>query len=153
MKTVLGFDLGTKCGWAFGKKAGGLTACGVLRTQPTRFESQGMRYIKFERGVRELIAVYKPDLVVFERVHGHTGTIAAQVYGAYSALLMKQCDEAGIPYEGYTVQQIKKHATTKTNASKALMLGMAKHKYPHLEFETDDAADAAHLTALAISKL
>jgi hypothetical protein len=66
---------------------------------------------------------------------------------------MKQCDEHDIPYEGYTVQQIKKHATTKTIASKALMLGMAKYKYPHLEFETDDVADAAHLCSLAISKI
>lgn len=153
MNSVLAFDLGGTCGWAFGKKPDALSAVGVLRTEPKRFESQGMRYIKFERGVRELLTVYKPDLVVFEKVERHSGTYAAHAYGAFSALLMKQCDEQGIPYEGYTVQAIKKHATTKTHASKELMLGMAKYKYPHLEFETDDAADAAHLCSLALSKL
>lgn len=152
MNRVLGFDLGSKCGWAFSEKPGAPVHSGLLRTEPTRFESQGMRYIKFERGVRELIAAFHPAVVAFERVHAHSSTIAAQVWGAYSSILMKVCDEHDIPYEGFSVQAIKQHATGKGNANKKLMVAAAERRWPDQDIITDDVADALHVMALGLSK-
>lgn len=112
-----------------------------------------MRAIKFERGVTELLATFKPDLVVFETVHRHTSTISAQIWGSYSMALMKLCEELGITYEGHGVGQIKKHATGKGNASKELLVEAAKRRWPEQDIITDDVSDALHLMSLGLSKI
>ena len=152
MNNVLGFDLGSKCGWAFSAAAGAPVHSGLLNTTPTRFESQGMRAIKFERGINALIATWEPKIVAFERVHRHSSTIAGQVWGMYSSLLMKVCDECGVPYEGYSVQEIKKYATGRGNANKELMIKAATRRWPDQDILTDDVADALHIMALGLSK-
>jgi Holliday junction resolvasome RuvABC endonuclease subunit len=152
VKKVLAFDLGTKCGWAFSEAPGAPVHSGLIRTDPTRFESQGMRAIKFERAVKELLLAFKPTHVLFERVHAHSSVIAAQVWGSYSSLLMKVCEEAEVTYEGISVQAIKQHATGKGNATKALMVAAAKRRWPEQDIITDDVADALHLLALGLSK-
>lgn len=146
---ILALDLGTKCGWAFSEQPGEPMHSGLINSAPTRFESQGMRYIKFETAVRTLLQTWQPRAVAFERVHRHSSTIAAQVWGAYSALLMKLCDEAGIEYTGFSVQAIKQHATGKGNASKQMMIAAAERRFPHQDILTDDVADAIHLLQLA----
>jgi len=152
MNNVLGFDLGSKCGWAFSASAGAPVHSGLLVTTPTRFESQGMRMIKFARGVTTLIDTWRPGIVCFERVHRHSSTIAGQVWGAYSARLMEICDENDILYEGYSVQEIKKAATGRGNANKELMIEAAKRRWPDQDILTDDVADALHIMALGLSK-
>jgi crossover junction endodeoxyribonuclease RuvC len=152
VRNVLAFDLGSKCGWAFSAEAGAPVHSGLLVTTPTRFESQGMRAIKFERGINALLDTWRPAIVAFERIHRHTSTIAGQVWGMYSSLLMKICDERDVPYEGYSVQEIKKHATGRGNANKELMIGAASRRWPDQDILTDDVADALHIMALGLSK-
>lgn len=152
MNNVLAFDLGSKCGWAHCAAPGSPVSSGLIRTAPTRFESQGMRGVKFEKAVIALLDAYQPRLVAFERVHRHSSTIAAQVWGAYSTLLMKLCDERDITYKGYSVQEIKKHATGKGNASKELMIAAATRRWPDQHIVTDDVADALHIMALGLKE-
>lgn len=152
MKNVLAFDLGSKCGWAFSAEAGAAVHSGLLVTTPTRFESQGMRAVKFERGVVALVDTWKPGLVCFERVHRHSSTIAGQVWGGFSTLLMKICEERGLLYEGYSVQEIKKAATGRGNAKKELMIAAAKRRWPDQDILTDDVADALHIMAIGLNK-
>jgi Holliday junction resolvasome RuvABC endonuclease subunit len=152
MKNVLGFDLGSKCGWAFSAGAGEAVHSGLLKTTPTRFESQGMRAVKFEKGVLLLMTTFKPDFVAFEEVRRHSSTIAGQVWGLYSGILMKLCEERGITYAGYGVGTIKKHATGKGNASKELMIGAAEVRWPEQDIITDDVADALHIMALGLTQ-
>lgn len=152
MKSVLAFDLGSKCGWAFCTERGAAVHSGLILSTPTRFESQGMRGIKFERAVNALFDSFRPAIVVFERVHAHSSTIAAQVWGAYSTILMKICEERGVPFEGYSVQEIKKHATGKGNAKKDIMVIAARRRWPDQDIISDDVADALHIMALGLSK-
>lgn len=152
MNSVLAFDLGSKCGWAHSAK-GGPVHSGLIKTTPTRFESQGMRAIKFERAVRELLTTFHPGIVYFEEVRRHSSTISAQVWGAYSSLLMKVTDEWGVDYQGVPVGVIKKHATGKGNASKELMIAAAKRRWPEQDVHDDNIADALHIMSLGLSKL
>lgn len=147
MKTVLAFDQAFRnTGWAAGTAAGPI-ACGLIVVSPRRFDSLGSRYLRFEKGVRELITKYKPDLVVFEEHRSHSGVQAAQVLGACTAILMKCCDEVGATYMAVPVLTLKKHATGTHRASKELMVAVAKKKYPTMNVVDDNVADALHMMA------
>lgn len=148
MKRILAFDLGTSAGHA--SYVDGLIQSGLIRTQPTRFESQAIRYIKFERAVVALFDVIKPDIVFFERVHRHVSTIASQVYGGYLTTLMVACEKRGVPFEGLSVQAIKKFAVGRGNAPKELMIAAAKKRFPDQEILSDDVADALWIMALGM---
>jgi Holliday junction resolvasome RuvABC endonuclease subunit len=138
------------CGYAVGD-SNKVTACGCIRTAPGRFESQGMRFLKFERALRELIATHKPRLICFEEHRAHSGVQAAQVLGAVTATIMRVATELGIEYASFPVSRIKKMGAGVHNASKQLMLASARKKYPHLHIENDDVADAVAICALALA--
>jgi Holliday junction resolvasome RuvABC endonuclease subunit len=88
MKTVLAFDQAFQnTGWAVGTSDGPV-ACGLIVVSPRRFDSLGARFLRFEKGIRELLQTHRPALVVFEEHRAHAGVQAAQVLGACSAILM-----------------------------------------------------------------
>ena len=68
---VIGLDLGTKCGWSVLDLNGNRVDSGHWNFQPKRFESAGIRYIKFAKELRTLIAKYSDCKVGFEAVHRH----------------------------------------------------------------------------------
>jgi Holliday junction resolvasome RuvABC endonuclease subunit len=95
MKTVLAFDQAFQnTGWAVGTSDGPV-ACGLIVVSPRRFDSLVARFLRFEKGIRELLHKHRPALVVFEEHRAHAGVQAAQVLGACAAILMKCCDEEG----------------------------------------------------------
>lgn len=151
MNTVLGFDLGASAGWAIGRKDSKIVHSGLIDTKPKRFDSLGLRFLRFETAVRELLVTFKPDLVAFEEVRRHSSTIAGQQWGGYSSSLMRLCAEHDIQYRGFGVGVIKKHATGKGNASKELMTSAAARRYPDQDLLTDDVSDALHIMALGLS--
>ena len=110
---VIGLDLGTKCGWAVLDIAGNRVDSGHWNFQPKRFESAGIRYLKFAKELRTLIDKYPGCKVGFEAVHRHRGVAAAHVYGGLLATMQSVCDSEGpvVPYLGIGVGTIKKHAT------------------------------------------
>lgn len=153
MKTVLAFDQAFRnTGWAAGTAEGPL-ACGLISVSPRRFDSLGSRYLRFEKGVREKISLYQPALVVLEEHRAHSGVQAAQVLGACTAILMKCCDESGVPYMAVPVPTLKKHATGTHRASKELMVAVARKKYPAMHVTDDNVADALHMMAWGIQQL
>ena len=141
---ILALDLGTKCGWALDHTLKN----GTWNLSVRHGESPGIRYIRFEKFLREVLSV-GIDLVAYELVHRHEGTQAAHVYGGLLAVLQSICDQEGVEYQGFGVADIKRHATGKGNANKEMMVKAARESYPSATIEDDNQADALHLLSLA----
>jgi len=131
---TLALDLGTTTGWAMrghdGQRAlRGLITSGTASFRPRRFDGGGMRYLRFVNWLTELDHLSGPIATIwFEEVRRHAGTDAAHVYGGLMATLTAWAEMRGVPYQGVPVGTIKKHATGKGNASKAMMIEAARAK-------------------------
>ena len=149
---IIGLDLGTLTGYAY--TSDGViraTHCGVADFKPRRHEGGGMRFLRFRRFLRELIADPEETIVFFEEVAAHKGTHAAHVYGGLLGVLSEFCEGHSIPYRGLPVGSIKKHATGVGNAGKPMMLARACTEFGHIESE--DAADALWVLSLGMKEL
>ena len=124
--TILALDLGTNTGWAVRLKDGQIIS-DTETFRPQRFEGGGMRYLRFKRRLKELLAVSQSiHAVYFEEVRRHVGVDAAHAYGGFLATLTAWCEHQNIPYQGVPVGTIKKHATGKGNASKEELVGSVR---------------------------
>ncbi len=154
---VIGLDLGTKCGWGVLDLEGNRIDSGHWNFQPKRFESAGIRYIKFAKELRLLLARYPNCKVGFEAVHRHRGVAAAHVYGGLLATMQSILDDEdySISYLGIGVGTIKKHATGRGNAKKNEMIASAIERWGHDDWETksDDEADALWVASTFIQEL
>jgi len=122
----LALDLGTTTGWAL-RSHDGLITSGTASFRPRRFDGGGMRYLRFVNWLTELDQLAGPIATIwFEEVRRHAGTDAAHVFGGLLATLTSWAELRGIPYGGVPVGTIKKHATGKGNASKAMMIEAAQ---------------------------
>ncbi len=154
--SALGFDIGTKCGWA--AYADGCYFqhdaydCGLLKLPGGRFPGDGLRTLVFETELLELINRNRPDIIYYELVRSHMGVDAAHVYGALRGTLTKVCEQNKIPYTGIPVGTIKKFATGNGGAKKAAMVATAKAKWPQLKIQTDDVADALWILATGMNQ-
>lgn len=140
---ILALDLGQNCGWAM--KVNGKIASGVWDLKPSKFDSHGVRYLKFKRHLEVEIVIGGVEKVYYEAVRKHIGTDAAHAYGAYLGQVQTTCLENGIIYEGVPVQTIKKHATGKGNADKQQMINAAITKFNNINIIDDNHADALWL--------
>ncbi len=123
---ILALDLGTTTGWAMCGHDGLITS-GTVSFRPRRFDGGGMRYLRFVNWLTELDQLAGPIATIwFEEVRRHAGTDAAHVFGGLLATLTSWAELRGIPYGGTPVGTIKKHATGKGNASKAMMIEAAQ---------------------------
>lgn len=153
MKAILALDLMTTTGWAI-RNRDGIIVSGSQSFKPQRFEGGGMRFLRFQRWLDELIFPGRSanliDAIVFEEVRRHRGVDAAHIYGGFMAQLCAICEQKKIPYEGVPVGTIKKHATGVGNASKELVIGamIAKGHAP----ADDNEADALALLYWAIDQ-
>ena len=147
-KTVLALDLGTKTGWAIAK-GDDVIASGMSEFRPGRFEGAGMTFLRFGRWLDDLLRnAGRIDIVAFEEVRAHAGTLAAQVYGGFLAHLTAWCERNSIAYQGVPVATIKRHATGKGNASKDLVAAAMKARGFHPC--DDNEADALAIAVWAI---
>lgn len=123
--TILALDLGTKCGFAYGRD-GKLMQHGIINLAPNRWEGGGYRFLRFRQKLADFWQAYREDLLIaYEKVVRHKGTAAAHCYGGLLGILTGFCEEHRIPYHGFTVQEIKQHATGKGNATKGDMIAAA----------------------------
>ena len=143
MKNIICLDLGTTTGWAT-QTSSGRVLSGTISFKPQRFEGGGMRYLRFEKWLNEILIVLGTiDAVYFEEVRRHLGVDAAHAYGGFMAALTSWCERNKIPYSGVPVGTIKKHATGKGNAGKNDMIDAVRAK-GHSP-EDDNEADAIAL--------
>jgi len=125
---TLALDLGTTTGWAM-RGHDGLITSGTVSFRPRRFDGGGMRYLRFQNWLDEMNRLAGSIATIwFEEVRRHAGTDAAHVYGGLLATLTAWAEHHDIAYGGTPVGTIKKHATGKGNASKAMMIEAARAK-------------------------
>lgn len=146
---ILTCDLGTKFGWCV---TDGITYhSGVWDFSSNRFEGGGMRFLRFETQLEEVLPLV--GHVAYEEVRRHMGTDAAHVYGGLQAILTKQCDRREIPYQSIPIGTIKKSATGIGNASKEMMVEAARERWPEIEIIDHNQADALHIAAFVVDQL
>lgn len=141
-KNILALDIATICGFAVSNELYGEWDFRVKRD-----ESSGMRLIRFESKLKEIIELREIDLVVYERPAGrHASSVitASELMG----VMKRICERKYIPYRAYSATEIKKFATGKGNSGKPLMIQAANEKYG-LSIKSDNIADAIHLLNMA----
>lgn len=140
---VLCLDLGTQMGWA-GYRTGLPVKSGTESFAVKTGESLGMRYVRFRNWLDLALRSFGGiNIVYYEKVHRHSGTQAAHVYGGLEATLATFCETFNITYQGVGVGAIKKHITGKGNANKSAVIKAVKN----LGFDPKDDNEA---DALAI---
>ena len=125
-RCILALDLGTTTGWAL-RNADRLITSGTVSFRPGRFEGGGMRYLRLTKWLAEIDRLSGPIAAIwFEEVRRHAATDAAHVYGGLLATLTAWAELRGVPYQGVPVGTIKRHATGKGNADKAVMMAATR---------------------------
>ena len=138
---VLALDIASRTGWCTS------IAHGVWDLRPKRDESKGMRLIRLNQKLREIISSMQINFVVFEMAAGlHHSSIATE--SEMIGVVKLFCEQNGITYRSYTPTEVKKFATGKGNASKDLMILSAKDKLGYDGFSNDEA-DAMWLYKMA----
>ena len=113
---------GNTTGYAIAGADGGITS-GTAEFRLDRWQSGGMRFLRFKRWLTEIKHQAGGfDLVVYEQVRRHAGVDASHPFGGWLAILTAWCDHHTIAYQGVPVGTIKRHVTGKGNADKAAVI-------------------------------
>ena len=142
-------DLGTQTGWALLSRKK-VIASGSKNLKGDRFQGGGMRFLKFVSFLGERLdyAAGQLKIVFFEAVRRHLGVDAAHAYGGFLGHLTAWCEQRAIAYEGVPVGTIKRHATGKGNASKAMVIeSIVRRGHKPID---DNEADAPPLAYWAL---
>jgi Holliday junction resolvasome RuvABC endonuclease subunit len=145
---VLALDLGTRCGYAIYKDGEIISGTQKLRHSKS---ASGARFLHFRRWMMEVIETHNIYMVFYERVVGHKGMLAAQVYGGFTYTLAAVCEEMQIKCTGIPVATIKKFMTGKGNATKDEMIAAARLR--GFDPQTHDEADALAILLLALKTM
>lgn len=145
---ILALDLGTTTGWALSQTTGEVNS-GTQSFKPSRYEGGGMRFLKFNSwlsAINEAVNLSGGiSHVVFEEVRNHAGVDAAHAYGGFLASLTSWCEARNIPYQGVPVGTIKASWTGKGNASKEMMMKVARERgYAPIDDNQADALAILH---------
>lgn len=153
---ILAVDLGSvTAGWALWcPDRQDVVACGAWHVKGGRREHPGQRWRAFLRRLDQTLrfAPSGVELVAYELVRRHEGTVAAQRYGGAQALLEAWAAQHRLPITTVEVAEVKTAATGKGNAPKGQVLQAAQRRWPDLDIKSADAADAAWIAVVAAKK-
>lgn len=135
---VIGFDLGTKCGWSVMTSDQRLVASGQFSYSGM---GHGKRFSCFKEDLDKLILTYSPSVLVYEDVRRHIGTAAAHAYGGYKAVLQMCAWRSGVELHGVGVGTVKKSICGNGRASKQEVIDAVSARFGH-EATSSDEADA-----------
>lgn len=140
---ILALDPSTKTGWAHSSGMSGTWDLSIRRD-----ESGGMRFIRLQGKLREILSLCGIELLVYEAARHSAPKMqgALVVQAQIQGVILAWCEENKIEYRGYSPSEIKKHATGKGNAGKDLMVAEARKKFG--EIKDDNQADALWLLDL-----
>jgi Holliday junction resolvasome RuvABC endonuclease subunit len=111
-----------------------------------------MRYIRFRAWLNEMVAQTQPELVIVEQAH-HRGGAATEVAAGFSTRVQEICAERKIEHTTCHSATLKKFATGSGNADKGTVLHAAQVKWPDVEIDDDNEADARWLWQYAHERL
>jgi Holliday junction resolvasome RuvABC endonuclease subunit len=146
-KIILALDIATKTGWACNHPE----QSGVENFAIRRDESPGMRFVRFEIWLNDILKQINPDIVVFEQAHHRNGATTECLLGLITTML-KVCAERKINHISYHTATIKKHATGRGNAKKPDMMQAFREKWGREPID-DNHCDACFILDLAIKEL
>ncbi|GMV83102.1 MAG: hypothetical protein AMXMBFR7_42860 [Planctomycetota bacterium] len=149
---ILALDTGTITGWAF-KEADHTITSGTWDLISHTDQRPGERLLAFYLKLREFDKSAPLDLIVYEEQHGHSGTAAAHLYGAFIGIIQLYAELFGVRYQPVGVQTLKKFATGRGNASKEEMIDAAQKRFPAMHIDDDNRADALHLLDYALREI
>jgi Holliday junction resolvasome RuvABC endonuclease subunit len=136
---ILALDLATKTGWALLEN--GRVESGVQEFAVKRGESPGMRYLRFNRWLDQLLGTRQAiGLIVYEQQH-HRGGAATEVAAGFVTRVQEACAEHVIDHATVHTATLKKFATGRGNADKSEMVKSARVKFGR-EPQDDNEADA-----------
>ena len=145
---ILALDLGTTTGFAIAGADGDITS-GTAEFRLDRWQSGGMRFLRFKRWLTEIKNQAGGfDLVIYEQVRRHAGVDAAHAFGGWLAILTAWCDHHDIAYQGVPVGTIKRFIAGKGNADKAAVIEAVRARGFHPA--DDNEADAIAILLWAI---
>jgi len=159
---LLALDLGTHLGWALADLDQDTWIWGHEDFKPGRYDGSGMRYLRFQRWLGELLRDEELALVVVEAVSFARFQQASEVLNGMKAIAMAVCEARGKSYTSVPTGTLKKFATGKGNANKDAMayaLGerweeiRPEHHLPIGDDLTEDEVDAIWLLRYAIEHL
>jgi Holliday junction resolvasome RuvABC endonuclease subunit len=134
--TTLALDLGTNCGWCVRVTDGSLHS-GTWKLTTIDRERRLWEYLD---GTRQ---AHKPDRVVVEKGIVYPGRPAGAVVGfALHGVLRLFCQFYSLKLSELTPAAVKKCATGKGNAKKALVREAMVARFPDQRIGSDDQADA-----------
>lgn len=145
---ILALDLATTTGFAYGDR---VKQSGIWKLQPSRFESAGMRFLKFEKLLVETINREGVTLIAYEEVRSHNGIDAGHIYGGLIAVMHMVALRFSLPYKAFPVGTIKKTATGKGSANKKAMIEAAINFFPGVSIIDDNHADALWIWQTAVN--
>jgi len=129
---VLAVDPATRTGFALSSR-GGLVV-GTLDLGARELESVGQRFRFFSRWLEELIDEHEIDVLIFERAYGFRK--GSEFLAGLAAVCHSHDDKVAVIEAN--VSALKKWATGKGNADKAMMIEAARDH----GFDTDDDNEA-----------
>jgi hypothetical protein len=124
---ILALDLATSTGWA-SHVNDGVFESGVQRFDLQRGESPGMRYLRMDAWLAELLNLVKPRLVVYESAYLMPTAHASEIHYGMSTRVQAACASFGIDHMSINAMKLKKWAAGYGRASKAAMLDAACKK-------------------------
>jgi Holliday junction resolvasome RuvABC endonuclease subunit len=147
---ILAIDPATRCGFAH--------SCGISGTwdlSVKRDESGGMRLFRLRGKLQEILDTVGIDVLVYEAARNCAPSMqgALVIQATLQGVIQLWCEDHGVEYRGYSPSEVKKRATGKGNASKEMMVAMARSKWPEKTILSDDQADALWILDLAKSEL
>lgn len=148
MLKILALDMATTTGWAHGPNT---NQSGCWKLQPSRFESAGLRFVKFEKALVEKIKAEGITMLAFEEVRAHNGIDAGHIYGGLLAVMQLVALRFNVPYKAFGVGAIKRTATGKGSANKKAMIEAAVNFFPSVDIIDDNHADALWIWQTAVN--
>ena len=157
MNSIITQDLGSKTGFVLGSLDGSVTLnTGTWDLKKRRDDSLGLRTDRLRCHLDQLFELAKKGgmnvtHISYEKVMRHSGTRAAHSYGAFLGLVEAVALHHRVELLPVHVTTLKKFATGKYRASKAMMIQAALEE--GWEVVDDNHADAIWLYLSAVTNM
>lgn len=119
----MALDQATTTGWSIVDGNGNLIRSGTFCTADKKRtgESRGMRYIRFQKKIEDIINEWHPDMVCHEQTLLRGGA-ATELANGFKAIILKVCAERNIEVSCVHTTELKKWATGDGKADKRVMM-------------------------------